>query len=389
MIALPAHFTLLQVIPRLDTGGAEETTVDIAAAVRAAGGQALVASEGGRMETRLIAQGAELVRLPTNTKNPLMILINGLRLASLVRRRKVTLIHVRSRAPAFSAGLAARLTGAPLVATYHGIYEGRSRLKRWYNGVMTRTDRVIANSGFTRAHVIAQHAVDPARVVAIARGVDLVRFDPAAISPEQRMGMAQAWKLEPDDTRVKIILAGRLTRWKGQALAVEAAGRLKAQGVTDFVLILAGDNQGRAAYLNELYTAIGAQGLQPHIKIVGHCADMPTAYSLCDLAIAPSLKPEAFGRTAVEPQAMGVPVIAADHGAARETVVAGKTGWLAAPNDVQAWTDALAKAIAAGPKRRARMGAAGMTRVRQLYSVKAMGEATLKVYAELAGAPRA
>jgi glycosyltransferase involved in cell wall biosynthesis len=382
---LSPDFTLLQVVPRLETGGAEQTTLDVAAAVRAAGGRAVVASMGGRMETQLLASGAELERMTVHSKNPLVILGNALRLAALIRRRRISLVHVRSRAPAFSAVLAAHLARVPVIATYHGVYNARSALKRWYNGVMTRGEVVIANSEFTRQHVIAQHHADPDKVVAIPRGVDIARFDPAAVSRERKAALAADWGLEPADRRVKILLAGRLTRWKGQALAIAAAGELKARRVEDFLLLLAGDSQGRSGYLAELEAAIAAHGLEDRVRIVGHCADMPAAYALCDLAIAPSLDPEAFGRTAVEPQAMGVPVIAADHGATRETVVAGETGWLVKPGDATAWADALQAAIALGPEGRARMGVAAAERARRLYSVEAMCAATLAVYARVLG----
>jgi glycosyltransferase involved in cell wall biosynthesis len=380
---LPSDFTLLQVIPRLDTGGAEQTTVDVAAAVRAAGGRSLVASMGGRMEGSLSASGTGLERMAVHSKNPLTILANALRLASLIRRRKVSLVHVRSRAPAFSAALAARITGVPLIATYHGVYNARSGLKRWYNGVMTRGEVVIANSEFTRAHVIAQHHVDPERVIAIPRGVDIHRFDPAAVSQARKAALAEAWGLDPADRRVKVLLAGRLTRWKGQTVAIEAAAELRARGVTDFVLILAGDSQGRAGYQAELEALARDRGVQAQVRLVGHCADMPAAYALSDIAIAPSQSPEAFGRTAVEPQVMGVPVIASDHGATCETIVPGETGWRVAPADVAAWADALQAAMALGAQGRPRMGQAAAARARALYSVEAMSAATLKVYAEV------
>ena len=290
---------------------------------------------------------------------------------------------MRSRAPAFSAVLAARMAGVPVLATYHGVYNARSALKRWYNGVMTRGEVVIANSEFTRQHVIAQHGVDPDRVVAIPRGVDIARFDPSMVSAERKAALAADWGLDPDDRRVKILLAGRLTRWKGQTLAIEAAGELMAREAEDFLLIFAGDSQGRSGYLAELEAAITEKGLGDNVRIVGHCADMPAAYALCDLAIAPSLDPEAFGRTAVEPQAMGVPVIAADHGATRETVVPGETGWLVRPGDASAWAGALQAAIALGPEERSRMGRRAAERARRLYSVQAMCAATLAVYARV------
>ena len=383
MSALPSDFTLLQVVPRLETGGAEQTTLDIAAAVCAAGGRALVASMGGRMEASLLASGAQLERMTVHSKNPFVILANALRLARLIRRRKVSLVHVRSRAPAFSAVLAARLTGVPLVATYHGVYSAKSALKRWYNGVMTRGAMVIANSEFTRDHVIAQHAVDPAKVVAIPRGVDIARFDPAAVSADRKAALAEAWGLDPADRRVKVLLAGRLTRWKGQTLAIDALAELKARGVDDILLILAGDNQGRASYQAELEAAVRTHQMLDRVRLVGHCADMPAAYALSDIAIAPSQSPEAFGRTAVEPQVMGLPVIASDHGATRETVVPSETGWRVAPSDTPRWADALQAAIALGPEGRRRMGEAAKARARALYSVQAMCAATLDVYAQV------
>ena len=259
MNSLPPAFTLLQVIPRLETGGAEQTTLDIAAAVRAAGGCALVASMGGRMQDLLAASGAELIRLPAHSKNPLVMMGNAVRLARLARERKVDLIHVRSRAPAFSAWLAARATRTPMIATYHGVYDARFALKRWYNSVMTRGDAVIANSDYTRRHVIEQHGVDPDRVVAIPRGVDVRRFSPASVTQRRVDELGRAWGVDPEDRRVKILLAGRLTRWKGQALAIAAAARLKADG-RQFQMLLAGDAQGRSAYLAEVEGLIRAHG---------------------------------------------------------------------------------------------------------------------------------
>ena len=385
MTPLPPDFTLLQVVPELETGGAEQTTLDIARAVVRAGGRALVASRGGRMAARLEAVGGELVPLPMQSKNPLTIVRNGARLADLVRREKVSLIHARSRAPAFSALIAARLTGAPFLATYHGVYAATGRLKRWYNGIMTRGPLTIANSAYTRERIIAEHGLDPEVVIAIDRGVDLDWFDPATVTPQRIETLRGRWRIDPADKRVKFILAGRLTRWKGQQLIVEAAIRLKARGGPEPLILLVGDSQGRHDYRAELEAAIRTAGLEDSVRLVGHCDDMPAAYLIADYALAPSLEPEPFGRTAVEPQAMGRPVLAADHGAARETVADGETGWLVAPGDEAAWADALTRAIAVTPARRARMGAAASARARRLYSVDAMCEATLNVYARVVG----
>ena len=381
MEALPPNTTVLQVIPELETGGAEQTTLDVAAAVVAAGGRALVASQGGRMEARLAEAGGELARMPAASKNPLVMAANAARLTELIRREGVDLVHARSRAPAFSALRAARATGVPFVATYHGVYSARSPLKRRWNAVMTAGDLVIANSDYTRGHVIAEHGADPAKVVAIPRGIDLRRFDPEAVAPARVRALCEAWGVADDGPRPKLLLAGRLTRWKGQALMIDAVSRLLEQGgASDLLVLMAGDDQGRHAYREELARLVDNAGLSENIRLVGHVDDMPAAYKLAELAAAPSLEPEAFGRTAVEPQAMARPVLAADHGAVRETVVEGETGWRVRPGDADAWAAALAAALAAGPERWAAMGRAGQDRVRALYSVEAMQAATLEAY---------
>lgn len=379
-MTLPPDFTLLQVIPELDTGGAEQSTIDVARAVIASGGKVLVATRGGRMAARLETDGARLAQMPVQSKNPLVMLGNAARLVDLIRREKVSLVHARSRAPAFSALWAAQTTGTPFVATYHGVYKAQSALKRWYNAVMTRGDLVIANSDYTRDHILAEHGMDPAKVVTIPRGVDLDRFNPSWVTPDRIEALRQAWGIAADDPRTKFLLAGRLTRIKGHLTIIEAAARLKAQGRSDFVILFAGDDQGRTGYGEELARALAEHGLQDQVRIVGHCDDMPAAYLLSDVAILPTTVPESFGRAAVEPQAMGRPVIASNHGGTVETVADGVTGWLAEPGDAEAWAAAMAGAVEIGPARRLEMGQAGVSRARQLYRVDAMCSATLAAY---------
>jgi glycosyltransferase involved in cell wall biosynthesis len=383
---LPPNFTLLQVTPELDTGGVEQTTVDIARAVVEAGGRALVASRGGRMEPALAAAGGELVRLPAHSKNPFVVASNARRLEALIRREGVHVVHARSRAPAFSALAAARRTGRPFVATYHGVYTAKNPLKRWYNAVMTRGDLVIANSEYTRAHVVAEHGVEPGKVVAIPRGVDLARFDPDRVTPGRAAALRRSWGLAETDPRPTFLLAGRLTRWKGQAFVVAALDRAFPAGMRakcarfEPVLILAGDDQGREAFRAELERL--ASPLGDRVRLVGHCDDMPPAYLAVDVALAPSLDPEAFGRTAVEPQAMGRPVLAADHGATAETVEHGVTGCGSRPaTRTPGPSPARSRLLVA--ERRAVMGAAGRERVRRLFSLERMQADTLAVYARV------
>jgi len=387
-LSLPAHFTLLQVIPELETGGAEQTALDVSAAVVRAGGRSIAASRGGRMTDRIVQSGGQVLTMDLKTKNPIKIIANGLALAALIKREQVSLIHARSRAPAISALIAAKLAKVPFLATYHGVYNARSGLKRFYNSIMTRGALTIANSDYTRAHVIAEHGISPERVIAIPRGVDLTRFDPALVCAERVAAQRAKWGLEPDEKRLVLLLAGRLTRWKGQGLLIEALAALKAAGQGQMILILAGDAQGRDSYRDELIAAVKAAGLEDAVRLVGHCDDMPAAYLACDAAAAPSLEPEAFGRTAVEPQIMGRPVLVSDHGAFRETVIEGETGVLLPPGDVTAWQDGLAQLLTLSPKARAKMGAAGRERAVRLFGVEAMTAATLAVYERLVGSAK-
>ena len=375
---------VLQVVPELDAGGVEQTVIDVARAVIAAGGRSVVATRGGRMEPALTKMGATVIRLPVHSKNPLVQWLNVGALRKLIRKHGVDIVHVRSRAPAMAAVKAARLENVRSVATYAGIYNAKSDLKRWYNGGMVRADMTIANSDFTRAHILKTYKdVAPERVISIPRGVDLKRFDPESFDVPRIMKMEEEWGTNSDDKRVRFMLAARLTKWKGQMLILEAARILKAEGIDNFHIIMAGDDQGRTGYLQSLLKTISDYGLADHVRMAGHVTDMPSAYHLCHFALAPSLEPEAFGRTAVEPQAMQRPPLAADHGATRETVVPDETGWLVKPKDARAWADAMKTAMALPERRRFEMGRAGRRRVRDLFSLEAMCAATLDVYRAL------
>jgi len=380
---------VLQVIPELDAGGAERTTLDIAAAVAAQGGRALVASRGGRLEDELAALGGELVRLPMQTKNPFTLLANVKKLADLAAANAIDIIHARSRAPAWSALRAARTAGCGFVTTYHGTYNAKSDLKRWYNSVMARGDVVIANSQFIADRIRAEHGDLARSIVVIPRGLDMAKLNEAAVGAERVSALRAAWGVAADETRPIVVMPGRLTRWKGQLAMIAAFARLaSSEGAGEkpnALLVMPGDDQGRAEYRAELESAITARGLRGGVVLPGHCADMPAAYALADIVVSASIEPEAFGRVAAEGQAMGRPVIATDHGGARETVQNGVTGRLVAPDDADAMAEALRAILEMSTDARAAMGAAGAKRARTLFSVEAMQAATLRVYENVVG----
>ncbi|HEY2068438.1 MAG TPA: glycosyltransferase family 4 protein [Rhizomicrobium sp.] len=369
---------ILQILPALDAGGVERTTIDIAAALSREGYQPLVVSKGGRLEPELAEAGGELIRLRAAAKAPHVILSNALALARIVQTRDVKLIHARSRAPAWSALIAARRTGVPFVTTYHGIYNSGFALKRLYNSVMVRADAVIANSQWTADHVLAEHKVDPAKLTVIPRGVDLARFDPGGASPDQIAALRAEWGAAPDD--VVVLLPGRLTRWKGQLVFVEALAQLGARRIRG---VLIGDAQGRAGYEVEVRNAIAAAGLGDRIVFGGHVTDMPLAYLAADIVVSASTDPEAFGRVAAEAAAMGRPVIATDHGGARETVLAGVSGLLTPPGDASALAQAIAELAAKDAAERGAMGMAGRAHIVARYSLDRMCADTIGLYRKL------
>lgn len=375
--------SVLQVTPALDAGGVERTTIEVADAIARAGGLALVASRGGRLEGELAAVGGELAAMPMDTKNPFVMWRNAQRLADLARARGVRVIHARSRAPAWSAWLAAKWLKVPFVTTYHGVYNAKTALKRFYNSVMARGDLVIANSEFTRSHVIAEHKTPEDKVIAIPRGVDLNRFDPDKISLERLKAVRAQFGMDDADTRFVVIEPARLTRWKGQTVLLEAAAKVLAARPNSCVFVLAGDAQGRDGYRQELLDLAAARHIQDAVRIPGHLHDIPAAIAASDLAVFPSTDPEAFGRGAVEAQAMGTPVIVAAHGGLIETVRHEDTGLHTPVADADALATAILSLLDAGPEARRAMGLRGRARVKEHYSSDALKKATLAVYQSL------
>jgi glycosyltransferase involved in cell wall biosynthesis len=324
-----------------------------------------------------------MVRLPVNSKNPLTAVANAFRLAQLVRRRRVQIVHARSRAPAWSALMAARMTGRPFVTTFHGVYNARSPLKRFYNSIMARGDVVIANSQYTSEHILESYDIAPERIVVIPRGVDLEVFDREKVSPAEIAETRASWGLAPDDARCVVIAPARLTRWKGQLVLIEAARLIEARRPGALKVILAGDPQGRAGYLADIHKAIEGAQLQEVVAVAGHVGQMPAAFAASDIAVFPVTDPEAFGRGAVEAQAMGIPVIASQLGGYTETVVEGETGLLVPPGAATALAGAIERLIDAGPQERTAMGRRAAARARALYSKSALQKATLAIYREL------
>jgi glycosyltransferase involved in cell wall biosynthesis len=383
--------TILQIIPELDTGGAELSAIEIADAIVRTGGRALVLSEGGRLAPRIAASGGEFVPFAAATKNPVRLLWNAHAIRRMIESEGVDLVHARSRAPAWSALIAARRAGVPFVTTYHGAYNEKTRLKRAYNAVMAKGDIVIANSLYTKRLIETRYGTPADRIRVIYRGVDGGTFDPAAISEKRKAALRARWGAG-SETRI-ILQPARLTTWKGQSTVIEAARLLEAEGrLGDSLVVLAGDAQGRTAYRQQLESEVAAAGLERKITLPGHVDDIPAALAMAHLAVVASIEPEAFGRVATEAQAMGCPVIATDIGAPPETVAAvptvtsaEMTGWLVPPGDAARLAAAMAEALSLAPDARAALGARARARALGQFSLDAMRRQTLEVYDSLLG----
>src|SRR3954453_1044092 len=368
---------VLQIIPSLVSGGAERGTVEIAAALVDRGWMAYVAPSGGPIENQLARGGAQHIKLPLASKNPLVIRRNPRSLKNIIRRHRIDIVHARSRAPAWSALWAARATRRRFVTTFHNAYDTDLPLKHWYNSVMARGERVIAISQFVGEHVASAYGIGPDRLHVIPRGVDLVAFDPYRVRGDRVAALARQWRV-PDDIKI-VMLPGRLTRWKGGLDLIEAVARL---GRRDLCVLLVGAEQ-RPGFRRELEAAIERLGLVGLFRIVDHCNDMPAAYMLSDVVVSASNEPEGFGRVIIEAQAMGRPVVATDHGGARETILPGITGWLAAPGDLQALAQAVGEALTLDNEARSAFARRAMSHIASDFTSERMCARTIAVYEEL------
>src|SRR4029077_13222988 len=312
----------------------------------------------------------ELIRANMATKKPHRIIANATVIANIIRTQNVSVVHARSRAPAWSALIAARMTGAAFVTTYHGIYNAKNPLKRGYNSVMARGDAVIANSEWTARHILATYRFQPKNLTIIPRGIDLGYFDPARVSPE-RIATMRDWWLAKDRERV-ILLPGRMTRWKGQLVFVRALAQMKREGrLPEGVrAVIAGALQGRSGYVREIIATIEESGLKEMVVVSDHVTDMAGSYLAADIVVSASTDPEAFGRVPPEAAAMGRPVIATDHGGARETVLAGQSGLLTPPGGAAALAEAFVDLLARPAGILAAMGARGRAHVAGRYTVQ-------------------
>lgn len=372
----PRH-TVLQVLPALKSGGVERGTLEVARAISNAGMRSLVASIGGPLQASLSYAKAEHFMLPLTSKNPFQMWLNAMALEQLIRKQRVSVVHARSRAPAWSAYFAAKRAGVPFVTTFHGVYNIENEWKRKYNRVMVKGERVIAISEFVREHMMREYDVEPSRIRLIHRGVDAAIFKPQRVHAERMIALAREWRL-PEDMPV-ILFPGRITRWKGQDVFIHALAKLPHRR---FLALLVGDDSGHPDYRAELEKLTAELGLEGHVRMVGQTSLMAEAYTLSRLVVATSTEPEAFGRVVLEAQAMARPVIATNHGGARETVIPNETGWLVKPGDASELAQCIRFALDLSDEQLGVIGEHGVENAAR-FSTGEMCEKTVAVYQEL------
>ncbi|MCK5375034.1 MAG: glycosyltransferase family 4 protein, partial [Alphaproteobacteria bacterium] len=290
----------------------------------------------------------------------------------------VNIIHVRSRAPAWSAWHACKNTNCHFMTTCHAPYNITGKTKRYYNSVIARGEIVIAISNYVAQYLKDNYKIEPSCIRTIHRGIPAERFHPGAVSPERMIDLAEKWRIP--DTAYVILLPGRITRWKGHHVMIEAMTKLERD---DVFCVMIGSDQGRKNYRKELEKEINKKDLGTRVRIVDQCTDMPAAYMLSTIVVSASTEPEGFGRVPIEAQAMGKPIIATDHGGAKETVIPNMTGWLIPPSDPDALAEAIKEALSIGSTQHAILAARSMGHVAEHFTKKIMTEKTLDIYAEI------
>ncbi len=372
------NYSVLQVLPHLNSGGLVSGAVEISKALQKAGMTSFVASEGGRREREITREGAKVIKLSLESKNPLTIILNSYKLSKIIKKYKINIIHARSRAPAWSAYFAAKKMGIPFVTTFHGTYSIKNIFKNKYNSVMVRGDRVIAISKFINNHILSNYNIVKEKLVTIHRGIDTDNFDYLKVSNERLIAFSKKFNI-PEDIFV-VLLPGRITRWKGHTLLIEAIAMLERP---DIMCLFVGDLQGRKKYFKELQLLINKFNKKNNFRIINNQIDMAAIYKLADVVVSASLDPEAFGRVVAEAQAMGRPTLAANHGGAPEIIIDGVTGWLFKAGDAIDLADKINKALSLSQDDRKKMAINAIERIKLNFNNEMMCVKTLKVYEEL------
>ena len=385
---MSSKLKVLQVIPRLGYGGAEIGCYDLAHYLKEQKSSSFIATSGGELLKYIDKKKVKLFRLPVHSKNPLLILINIFILTFIVLFYKINILHVRSRAPAWSCYYVSKITRCKLVTTFHGTYNFNNSIKKKYNAIMLQSDCVIAGSNFIFSHIKEKYPEYISRIkkfLVIFRGINTEYYDPDNIKEADRIKFLK--KLNIDINKKIILMPGRLTEWKGQEIFIEALNDLKIKyGYKNFLAILLGSDQGRKIYKKKLIRLIERFRLNNDVIFLEHAPSMPVAYSVSSVIVSASIEPEAFGRISVEAQSMKKPIVASDIGGSRETIVDNKTGLLFSSSDHHSLSEKLDFIFRLDDTSLNVMGNNGRKNVQKKFNVEKMCFSTYSEYKKLINA---
>ena len=344
---MASNIKVLQVIPKLGYGGAETGCYDIAHYLPENNCKSFIVTSGGELTKFVDKKKVKLIKLPVHSKNPILILLNSFLLVGIILLYNITIVHARSRAPAWSCLLATKLTRRKFVTTFHGTYNFKGKIKKFYNSVMVRSDLIIAGSNFIFSHInenYSEFLKSSKKFLVIFRGINVDYFDCSTKLEEEEKKLLQKWEINKE--KKIILMPGRLTSWKGQELFIKSIHLVKTElGYEAFHVVILGSEQGRDLYKNKLVRLTEQYNLSNQIKFVDHCEDMALAYKVSDIVVSASIEPEAFGRVAVEAQSMKKLIIASNIGGSNETIINGKTGILFDSGDATSLSKKIIQAL--------------------------------------------
>ena len=377
---------ILQVIPKLGFGGAETGCYDLAHYLAEQNCKSFLITSGGQLLKYVRRDKVKIIRLPVHSKNPIIIFFNFIIIFLILWIFKIDIVHARSRAPAWSCLLACFFSGKKFVTTFHGTYNFSSKLKQFYNSVMVRSKLIIGGSNFIFSHINDNYQeylnLKKQKLMVIFRGINLEFFKEKNTSEKKVNALISSWKVEKKN--FILLLPGRLTRWKGQEIFIESLNLLMEDyNNENFHAVILGSDQGRDVYSKKLLLLVERYRLGKKITFIKNCKEMPLAYKLSDLVVSSSIEPEAFGRVAVEAQAMSTPIVASDIGGSRETVLNGKTGLLYKYNDPKELAKAINKIMKMNKQSLSLMGELGRKNVEKKYNVDQMCQTTFTEYKKL------
>ena len=377
---------VLQIIPRLGYGGAETGCFDLAHFLPEQGCKSFIATSGGDLLPYIDKKKVTIFKLPVHSKNPILVLLNVVIIFLIILIYNIDIVHARSRAPAWSSYFAARIAFRKFVTTFHGTYNFSNKIKKFYNSIMVRSDVVIAGSNFIFSHINENYgdffSKGKRKLLVIFRGINTNYYNSQKVLPIKIDRFAKKYNI--DRNKFIILLPGRLTSWKGQKIFIESMKILSEKtDITPFEAIILGSDQGRNVYRKQLLVLVQQHRLTKFIKFIDHCEEMPVAYGISNLICSCSYEPEAFGRVSVEAQSMQVPIIASDIGGSKETIIAGKTGYLFKNKDPRSLVDSIEMIMKKDYNSLKSIGLEGRKNVLKRFDVDKMCQTTFTEYKKL------